>query len=468
MSATALHTDLARDLRSRGFTGQLIDREHGSYEASRRVWNGSIDRRPLAIARSCDTEDVAAAVTAGVALGLRLAVRGGGHSVAGHSTCDDGLVVDLSPMRRVSVDPESRLARVAGGALLGDLDKATQQHGLAVPAGQVSHTGVAGLTLGGGVGYLMRRYGLTIDSLRSAQVVTADGDTVRASASENEDLFWALRGGGGNFGVVTEFEFALHEVGPIINAGVLVYPYERATEVLRASRAVMACAPEELSIHEILIRVPSHEPFPVELQGQLGVILTVVHIGDERRAKADIAPLRRIGPAFDLVGPMPYLALQSMIDHDNRAGLGHYSKSHWLSGYEDRLIDTLVDALAQSPSPLAHLITARMGGAIERVPPGATAFAHRSAANLLWIIDLWDDPRSDANAHRQWVNDILEATRPFSTGGGYVNAIQADEGPGRVRNAYGEDTFARLSGVKRRWDPDNVFRLNANVPPLED
>ena len=465
MAVTAPSTGIARDVRGRGFTGELIDRDHPAYESARQVWNGSIDRLPVAIARCHDAEDVAAAVSTGVGLGLPLAVRGGGHSVAGHSTCDDGLVVDLSPMRQVRVDPEARLARVGGGALLGDLDRATQQHGLAVPAGQVSHTGVAGLTLGGGVGYLMRKYGLTIDSLLAAQVITAAGETVRASAGENEDLFFALRGGGGNFGVVTEFQFQLHEVGPVVHAGVLAYPFERAGEVLRASRDVMREAPDELSIHEILITVPEHDPFPPALQGRQAVFLVPVHVGHEKEAAEDLAPLRELGPAFDLVGPMPYLALQSMIDHETRHGLGHYSKFHWLTGYEDALIDTLIDAFPEAPSPMAHLITARMGGAIERVPAGSTAFVHRSAANFLWIINLWEDPQAEIEPHRRWVNDVLEATRRHSTGSGYVNAIAPDEGPARVRAAYGEHTFSRLAEIKRRWDPQNIFRLNANIPP---
>jgi FAD/FMN-containing dehydrogenase len=359
----------------------------------------------------------------------------------------------------------AKRAGVAGGALLGDVDRATQEHGLAVPAGQVSHTGVAGLTLGGGVGYLMRRHGLTIDSLRAAEVVTASGDTVRASDEENADLFWALRGGGGNFGVVTRFEFDLHEVGPLITAGVLVFPYERAAEIMRASRELMAGAPDELTIHEILITLPRHEPFPPHLQGTRAVMLAIAHVGSEEQAPADVAPLRELGPSFDLTGPMPFLALQSMIDHDTRHGLGHYSKSHWLAGYEDALIDTLVERMPLAPSPMSHVITARMGGAIERVPAADTAFAHRSAANLLWVIGLWEDPDEPAEPHRDWVNDLVEATRPFSTGGVYVNAVEDDEGPERVVSAYGAETFARLREVKRRWDPENVFRLNANIPP---
>jgi FAD/FMN-containing dehydrogenase len=465
MAIDMLTLDVGRQLRWRGFTGQMVDPGHPDYEEARRVWSGSIDRHPAAVARCSDSEDVAAAITAARALGLPLAVRGGGHSMAGHSTCDGGIVVDLSPMRAVSVDPVARLARVSGGALLGDLDGATQQHGLAVPAGQVSHTGVAGLTLGGGVGYLMRAHGLTIDSLSSAELVTAEGESVRASHGENEDLFWALRGGGGNFGVVTEFEFELHEVGPMINAGVLVFPYERAGEVLRASRELMAGAPDELTVHEILITLPRHDPFPAHLQGTRAAMLVIAHVGSEEQARADVQPLRDLGPSFDLLGPMPFMALQTMIDWDTRHGLGHYSKSHWLAGFEDGLIDTLVERMPQSPSPLSHVITARMGGAIERVAPGDTAFAHRSAANLLWVIGLWEDATEPVDAHREWVNSIIDAARPYSTGGVYVNAIEDDEGPERVVSAYGAETFARLREVKRRWDPENIFRLNANIPP---
>jgi FAD/FMN-containing dehydrogenase len=464
MKVQTLSADLRRGLRPRGFTGEIVEPGHAGYEAARRVWNGSIDRRPAAVLRCHDADDVAAAVVAAVDLGLPLAVRGGGHSVGGLSTVDDGIVVDLSAMRRVTVDAAARRALVAGGALLGDLDRATQEHGLAVPAGQVSHTGVAGLTLGGGVGYLMRAHGLTIDSLVAAEVVTAGGETVTASADEHPDLFWALRGGGGNFGVVTRFEFALHGVGPLVYAGPLVYPIERAAEVMRASRAVMAGAPDELSIHEILLTVPEHPPFPEHLQGKPALLLAPVHVGSEEQARADLEPLRELGPAFDLVGPMPYVVLQSMIDDDTRHGLGHYSKSHWLRGYDDGLIDTLVERFAQVSSPMSHVITARMGGAIERVPAGATAFAHRSAANLLWIIGLWDDPAADPEPHRAWVGDVFESARPYSTGGVYVNALE-EEGPERVRAAYGAETFERLRRVKRDWDPDNVFSLNQNIPP---
>jgi FAD/FMN-containing dehydrogenase len=465
MAIDTLTHHVGGELRRRGFTGELIDPEHPGYDDARRVWNGSVDRRPAAVARCHDIDDVAAVVTAAAALGLPLAVRGGGHSIAGHSTCDGGLVADLSPMRGVVVDPERRRARVAGGALLGDLDRATQEHGLAVPAGQVSHTGVAGLTLGGGIGYLMRAHGLTIDSLRAAHVVTAGGACVRASEERNDDLFWALRGGGGNFGVVTELEFELHRVGPIITAGVLAYPYERAAEVLRASRELMADAPDELTIHEILLTVPSHDPFPPELRGRRAAMLVIAHVGPEEQAREDIAPLRALGPAFDLVEPMPYVALQSMIDWDNRHGQGHYSKSRWLRSYDDELIDVLVEKLAQAPSPLSHVITARMGGAIERVPAGATAFRHRDAANLLWVIGLWGDPAAPAEPHSGWVNDVIDATEPFGAGGGYVNALESDEGDARVLAAYGRETFARLREVKRRWDPENLFRLNANIPP---
>lgn len=468
MAIDTLTHEINRALRSRGFTGELVTPDDSTYEQSRRVWNGSIDRWPAAVARCRDAEDVAAVIEGTTRLELPLAVRGGGHSIAGHSTCDDGVVLDLSLMRQVAIDPRARRARVAGGALLGDLDQAAQQHGLAVPAGQVSHTGVAGLTLGGGLGYLMRPLGLTIDSLRSASVVTVAGEQVTASEDENPDLFWALRGGGGNFGVVAEFEFDLHEVGPMIYAGVLVFPLERGGEILRASRALMADAPDELTIHEVLITLPHHPPFPPELQGTKAAMLVIAHLGTEARAQADIAPLRELGPSFELLGSMPYLALQTMIDEDTRHGLGHYSKSHWLAGFDDDVIDVLVEGLGRATSPMSHLITARMGGAIERVPVDATAFRHRSASNLLWAIGLWEEAADPGAEHRAWVNEVMEATAPFSTGAGYVNALEDDENGARVRDAYGEDTFARLRQVKRRWDPENVFRLNANIPPATD
>jgi FAD/FMN-containing dehydrogenase len=467
MAIDTLTHEINRTLRSRGFTGEVVTPDDSAYEGARRVWNGSIDRWPAAVARCRDADDVAAVVVVATQLELPLAVRGGGHSIAGHSTCDDGIVLDLSSMRQVAIDQHRRRARVAGGALLGDLDEAAQAHGLAVPAGQVSHTGVAGLTLGGGVGYLMRPLGLTIDSLRSASVVTAGGEQVAASEHENPDLFWALRGGGGNFGVVTEFEFELHEVGPIIYAGVLAFPLERGGEVLRASRALMADAPDELTIHEVLITLPHHPPFPPELQGTKAAMLVVAHLGTEERARADVEPLRELDPSFDLLGPMPYLALQTMIDEDTRHGLGHYSKSHWLAGFNNELIDVLVERLARATSPMSHLITARMGGEIERVPVEATAFRYRSAANLLWAIGLWEDASDPGDEHRAWVNEVVDAAAPFSTGAGYVNAVERDEDSARVRNAYGEDTFARLRQVKRRWDPENVFRLNANIPPAD-
>jgi FAD/FMN-containing dehydrogenase len=461
---TQTSSPLATELRRRGFAGRITCPGETGYEDARRVWNGTVDRRPALIARPSDTADVAAAIGLARDGELPLAVRGGGHSAVGHSTCDDGLVIDLSQLRQVAVDPITRRARVGGGALLADLDQATQAHGLVVPAGQVSHTGVGGLTLGGGIGYLSRQLGLTIDSLTGAQLVTAAGETVHASAHVNPELFWALRGGGGNFGVVTEFQFALHPVGPIVTAGVFAYPYQRAGEILRASRAVMQQASEELSIHEILLTVPEHEPFPVELQGTRAVFLVPVHVGSHEQARADLAPLRDLGPVFDLVGPMPYLALQSMLDHDTRAGLGYYSRSHWLADYDDELIGTLIEKFEEVSSPLSHLITARMGGAVPRVPEAATAFRHRSAANLLWIIGSWPDPHADGSPHRAWVDDVLEATRHHSTGGVYVNALE-NEGPGRIRSAYGEATYTRLVQVKDRWDPGNMFKLNQNIPP---
>ncbi len=346
--------------------------------------------------------------------------------------------------------------RVGGGALLGELDAATQEHGLAVPAGQISHTGVGGLTLGGGIGWLMRHHGLTIDSLQAADVVLADGRIVRASADEHSELFWALRGGGGDFGAVTSFEFRAHRVGPMILGGLLVYPWERAREALRASRELMAGAPDELTIFVALITAPPAEPFPVELQGRPMAAVGVAWSGDLAEGERVIAPLR-VGcpPARDLVGPMPYLALQSMLDESAPHGWNFYDRLHYLAEVGDDCIDALVTGFERAPSPEAHIMTAWMGGAIDRVAPGATAFGHRGARALTWIIGCSGERPLEPVA--EWVRSVWEDTAPFATGGVYVNALNAERS---VRDAYANDVWERLVAVKRRYDPDGAFSGN--------
>jgi FAD/FMN-containing dehydrogenase len=434
------------------------------YEQARRLWNGLIDRRPALIARPADAAEVARVIDYACERALPIAVRCGGHSVPGHSSVDDGLVIDLSAhLGAVSVDPATCRVRAGGGALLGTLDRATQAHGLVVPSGHVSHTGVGGLTLGGGTGWLMRRYGLTIDSLRSAEVVTADGEVVRASADERPDLFWALRGGGGNFGVVTEFEFEAYQLGTKLVAGMLVYPLTQAHEVLAFVCEWMEDAPDELTCFPVFVTAPPQPPFPAELQGTAVLAVGVAYAGPIDDGLHALEAIKRFAPpALDLAGPMPYLALQSMLDASAPHGLHNYNRAEWLDELSEDAIATLVEHVRSISSPLSQVILARMGGAVARVSAEATAFPHRQARNLLWIVSAWR-PDDDAEQHMQWLSRISDALRPYTTGGVYVNAL-GDEPADRVRSAYGGN-WQRLTEIKRTCDPGNVFQCNANIEP---
>jgi FAD/FMN-containing dehydrogenase len=452
---TAPTSPIAAGLRARGFVGRLVEPADAGYDAARVGWNGAIDRRPAAVAYASDTGDVAAAIRAARDAGLVFTVRAGAHSVSGRSVRDDALCIDLRALNAVDVDPERAIVRVGGGALLGELDEATQAHGLAVPAGQVSHTGVGGLTLGGGLGWLMRHHGLTVDSLGAAEVVLADGRIVRASADQHPDLFWALRGGGGDFGAVTAFEFRAHRVGPIVLGGMLVYPWERARDALRATRELMADAPDELTIFVALITAPPGEPFP-ELHGRPVVAVAVAWSGDPVEGERVLAPLRAGFPAAaDLVAPMPYLALQSMLDETAPPGWRFYDRMHYLREVGDGFIDALLAGFERVPTPEAHVMTAWMGGAIDRVAPGATAFGHRGAGALTWIIGCSGErPMGPVT---EWVRRVFDDTAPFATGGVYVNALDSERS---VRDAYADEIWERLVAVKRRYDPDGVFDGN--------
>jgi FAD/FMN-containing dehydrogenase len=456
MDTIAFTSPLAAGLRARGFTGRLVEPADPDYDDARAGWNGAIDRRPAAVAFASDADDVAGAIRAARAAGLAFTIRAGGHSVSGRSVRDGALCIDLRGLNAVDVDPERALVRVGGGALLGELDAATQEHGLAVPAGQISHTGVGGLTLGGGIGWLMRRHGLTIDSLEAADVVLADGRMVRATADEHPDLFWALRGGGGDFGVVTSFELRAHAVGPTVLAGMLVYPWERAREALRATRHLMAGAPEELTIFDVLITAPPQEPFPPELQGRPVAVVGVAWCGDLAEGERVLAPLRAgAPPAMDLVGPMPYVALQSMLDETAPHGWRFYDRLHYLPEVSDGFIDALLAGFEGVPAPQAHVVTAWMGGAIDRVAPGATAFGHRGARAFTWIIGCSGDGPLEPVV--DWVRRLWDDTARFASDGVYVNAL----GPERsVRDAYADEIWERLVAVKRRYDPDGVFSGN--------
>ena len=456
METLSTTSGLASALRSHGFVGRIVEAGHPDYDDCRFGWNGAIDRRPAAVAYATDADDVAAAVRAATENGFAFTVRSGSHSVSGRSVRDGALCLDLRALNAVDVDPNTGTVRVGGGALLSELDAATQAHGLAVPAGQISHTGVGGLTLGGGVGWLMRAHGLTIDSLRAAQVVLADGGTVRASDDEHADLFWALRGGGGDFGIVTEFEFQARAVGPMVLGGMLAYPWDRAREAFQASRELIESAPDELMIFDVLITAPPAPPFPPELQGQKVAVVGVAWCGDIAEGERVLAPLRESHPpALDLVQPMPYVALQMMLDETAPPGLNYYDKLHYLAEVSDGYIDELLGAFESVPTPQTHVVTGWMGGAVDRVPPGATAFGHRGAPALAWVIGCsGEDPIEPTT---DWVRRTWDATRPFATDGVYVNALDPDT---PVKQAYADDVWERLLEVKRRYDPDGVLAGN--------
>ncbi len=457
MTITANTTSpIGAALRAGGFVGGLVEPTDPGYDDARAGWNGAIDRYPAAVAHATDAEDVAAAIRVARAAGLPFTIRAGGHSVSGRSVRDGALCIDLRALNAVHVDAEQAVVHVGGGALLSELDAATQEFGLAVPGGQISHTGVGGLTLGGGLGWLMRRHGLTIDSLLAAEVVLADGRLVRASEEEHPDLFWALRGGGGDFGVVTRFEFRAHRVGPTVLAGVYVYPWDRAREALRRADDFMATAPPELGMFAVLLTAPPADPFPPELRGRPVAVLSVAWCGDLDEGERALRPLREAcPPLLDLVAPMPYVALQSMLDATAPHGWQFYDRLHYLDGVGEGLCDVLVAGYEQVPAPQSHIITGWLGGAVDQVAPGATAFGHRGVRAEAWIIGCSGE--APVGPVVDWVRRIWEDAAPYATGGTYVNALDADR---PIRDAYARDVYDRLVAVKKRYDPDGVFRGN--------
>jgi FAD/FMN-containing dehydrogenase len=452
---------LAARIRAGGFSSQLIHPLDGRYEGARQVWNGAVDRRPALIAQCATPHDVALAIAAAREQGLPLAVRGGGHSMVGHGVCDGGVVADLSPLRHVDVDPAARTLRVGGGALLEDLARAGQTYGLAVPPGHVSHTGVGGITLGGGMGWYHRQLGLMIDSLLSAQVVTAEGEVVEASEDVNADLFWALRGGGGNFGAVTEFRFRAHPLGPTVFGGMMVFEHARAAEAMHAARALVEAHPE-LMTWEILAVCPPAPPFPAHLHGEPVCLVVSTWTGEIEAGRRATEPLRAAGPALDMTGPMPFSAIHFIADGSAPPGLDFYGRSHWMGEWGEPAVDAMVEAIAGATSPFSSVLCGRMGGAVAEVPAAATAFGHRDAHSVVWIVNAATG--GDPEPHFEWVRRTHAAAAPWSTGGVYVNALDRGE-EGRLRAAYPDATWERLVSVKDRWDPDNVFRLNQNVPP---
>jgi FAD/FMN-containing dehydrogenase len=449
------------------FRGDLVEPADAAYDESRRVWNGNIDRRPRVVAHCLDEADVQAAVRFATAEGLEIAVRGGAHSMSGTSVVDDGIVIDLSRMNQVRVDPEARRAVAAGGALLGDLDAATQVHGLAVPAGLVSHTGVGGLTLGGGMGWLSRMGGLTIDKMVSARVVTANGEARVASESENPDLFWAIRGGGGNFGVVTEFEFALLEVGPMIQFGFLFWSLDQGGAMLGHARDVIDALPEDVNIIVGALNAPPAPFVPEQHQLQPGYAAIVVGTGSpEHHADAVAAMQGGPQPLVAFATPMPYVELQKMLDEANAWGLHCYDKGCYVDALSDDVIDAVTTHVPDKTSPLSIFLFYRLDGAFSRVPEDATAFSGgRSPRFAVFVIGVCPAPEMLA-AERDWVRAAADALARVSADDGfYVNGVTDFDARDRVETAYGPAKYARLVKIKRTYDPDNVFHLNANIPP---
>jgi len=433
--------------------GEILQSGDAGYDEGRSIYNASIDRRPAVIVRPAGTEDVVAAVRFAREQDLALSIRGGGHSVSGNAVCDAGVMLDMSSMKGIQVDKASRTATAEAGLTLGDYDKATNAQNLVSPMGIVSKTGIAGLTLGGGMGWLMGKYGLACDNLMGAEVVTAEGKTVWAGEKENPDLLWGLRGGGGNFGVVTQFRYHLHPLEPMLG-GLLIHPIDKARDVLRFYRDVTQELPDELIVYAALLTAPDGNPVSA---------MVVAYMGDPIEGKKVLAPIRAFGPPLaDTVAVVPFVQHQSMFDDAYPRGQFHYWKSGFMDTVTDEAIDALVEQFHRRATPLTHFVLEHMHGAATRLPETATAFPHRVASYNLGAFSIWDNPK-DEDAGRKWIGGFWQATKPHLTGGVYVNYL-GQEGADRVREAYGP-VYDRLAALKKKYDPTNFFRLNQNIPP---
>jgi FAD/FMN-containing dehydrogenase len=445
--------------------GQVLRDGDEGWDEALLVWNAMAARTPALVVQPRSARDVAAAVDFARENGLLVAVKGGGHNIAGTSMAEGGLVLDMSAMRDIAVEPEARLAHVGAGCRLQDVDRATQEHGLATVLGFISEVGVAGLTLGGGLGYLARRFGWTVDNLEEVEIVTADGAIRTAHRDENAELFWALRGGGGNVGVVTRFTFRLHEVGPLVHGGLIAWPFGRADEVARTYRELTAEAPRELAAWLMFIHAPPAPFVPVEFHGEKLCAMVVCYSGDLGRTEEVLAPVRALGePVVDLLDDLPYTAVQSFLDETEPKGMHYYWRTGFLADLDDGLLSTTREAFAECPIPGAELGFLHLEGALNEHPEDDGAVGNRDARYVMGVLGMWepDEPREEA--YREWIRATWERHLPFSTGRNYVNFQNADEGDERVRAAYGAN-YERLAAAKQAYDPGNLFRMNRNVPP---
>jgi len=443
--------------------GQIVLPDDPNYNKVREIWNAMIDRRPAVIVQCAAADDVLHAISYARENGLDLSIRGGGHNIAGSALCDNGVLIDLSNMKTVSVDAQNRRAYVEPGATLGDFDKAAQAHGLATPMGINSTTGIAGLTLGGGFGWLTRKYGMTIDNLVSADMVTADGRKMHVSEDENADLFWAIRGGGGNFGVVTRFEFALYPVGPEILAGLLVFPLKQAKQVLQKYRESVKSAPVELNIWAILRKAPPLPFLPENVHGKEVIVLAVFYAGDTKEGEKLIDPLRGFGePYGEHIGAMPYAQWQQAFDPLLTPGARNYWKSHNFTQLSDDALDSIIEYAGKLPSPQCEIFVGLIAGIANRVPSDAMAYGHRDAKFVLNVHGRWDEAEQDKTCIA-WARAFFEASKPYASAGAYVNFMTGDESD-RVAAAYGEN-YSRLKEIKKKYDPENIFHNNQNIMP---
>ncbi|MFD1684850.1 FAD-binding oxidoreductase [Halobellus litoreus] len=454
----------ALDEFSGSLRGSLLRPDDEGYDEARAVWNAMIDERPAFIVRCAGVADVISAVTFAKEHDLPISVKGGGHNIAGRAVEDDALMMDLSPMKSVRVDPDAKTARVEPGVVLNELDHETQAFGLATPVGYNSTTGIAGLTLGGGWGWLSRKHGLTVDNLISADVVTADGELVHASEDENEDLFWGIRGGSGNFGIVTSFEFQLHEVGPTVLSGPIVHPFDDAKTVLEGYRKFAADAPNDATVWCVIRHAPPLPFIPEEWHGRKVVILATFYAGDMEEGEEVLQPIRDVGdPIADAVGPHPYTGWQQAFDGLAPAGNRNYWKSHNFDEMTDGMIETFIEYGKTIPTPETEIAIPHLGGAMNEKPVDATAYPHRNFEFTMVLHTQWTDPEQDEECIA-WTREMHEAMAPHATGGVYANFVPEEDGDQQA--AYGEN-YDRLVEVKNKWDPENLFQLNHNVEPTE-